>query len=596
MNVSEIAKSVGEQGVYDQDVTIDKVLFVYRNTPLILLGNLLGIVPLLIIFWNTEYSSVSFYWASALSLVLLIRLFQHKRVDLRAASYEEIKHFDKVQTTLVFLTGAVWGSAGVLMFDDSDIKNLSYLILTFISMIAGSLVSLSPRPNAYMAFSVSMMGPLIVTMLLYDDSTYRRMGVGATIYLLVILGFSKAVYKMVDNSLRLKYENLGLIKDLQEQTDRANKASQEKSQFLASASHDLRQPLQAVNLYAEVLSKKVTTIEQEIDVNNIRQGLNSLNELLDALFDVSRLDSDTINANIISFRINDIFHKLERQFVLEAKISNLEFKIDYEDIVVRSDPVLLERVVTNLLVNAFRYTKEGGINVFFKRLDDSYVEVHVCDTGIGISEENKDAIFQEFFQVQNQERDRSQGLGLGLAIVRRVVDLLGHKIEVHSQLGKGTDFVLTLPLSYLPAERNAMRKDDVEATDVLDGLDIMVIDNEAFIVDAMHSLLKEWGANCSSFLSTQDALDALNNGMKPRFLIVDYRMPGEYNGCTFVQKARQIVKDVPALIVTGDTSDEMVAEFQALGIDYLYKPIKPAQLRMMVSRVLRRETAMNDHL
>lgn len=596
MNVSEIAKSVGEQGVYDQDVTIDKVLFVYRNTPLILLGNLLGIVPLLIIFWNTEYSSVSFYWASALSLVLLIRLFQHKRVDLRAASYEEIKHFDKVQTTLVFLTGAVWGSAGVLMFDDSDIKNLSYLILTFISMIAGSLVSLSPRPNAYMAFSVSMMGPLIVTMLLYDDSTYRRMGVGATIYLLVILGFSKAVYKMVDNSLRLKYENLGLIKDLQEQTDRANKASQEKSQFLASASHDLRQPLQAVNLYAEVLSKKVTTIEQEIDVNNIRQGLNSLNELLDALFDVSRLDSDTINANIISFRINDIFHKLERQFVLEAKISNLEFKIDYEDIVVRSDPVLLERVVTNLLVNAFRYTKEGGINVFFKRLDDSYVEVHVCDTGIGISEENKDAIFQEFFQVQNQERDRSQGLGLGLAIVRRVVDLLGHKIEVHSQLGKGTDFVLTLPLSYLPAERNAMRKDDVEATDVLDGLDIMVIDNEAFIVDAMHSLLKEWGANCSSFLSTQDALDALNNGMKPRFLIVDYRMPGEYNGCTFVQKARQIVKDVPALIVTGDTSDEMVAEFQALGIDYLYKPIKPAQLRMMVSRVLRRETTMNDHL
>lgn len=576
---------------YEQDVIAEKIRIVWRNTPTILLGNLLGSIPLLIVFWNSEYAAAAQVWSGVLYTMLLVRLLHYFRPGRTDASHREIFQYGRVQTFLIFLTGCVWGGAGVALFDGSDINHLAYLILTFISMIAGSMVSLSSRPFAYVMFSAPLMTPLILSMFLQDQVMYRWMGFGAAVYLFATFGFSRTIHRVIDNSVRLKYENLDLIDDLQQQTDRANRASEEKSRFLASASHDLRQPLQAVNLYTEVLAGKVATEEQRADLRNIRQGLDSLNELLDALFDVSLLDSGNVQVNRTNFVVDDIFRKLECQFRLEAGLKGLEFSIGYSGQVVDSDPILLERVVTNLLVNAFRYTEQGRVDIFFEPPANGAVRMHIRDTGVGISEQDQESVFQEFYQVCNPERDRRQGLGLGLAIVRRILHLLGHSISVQSTLGQGTDFVVSLPLGVTARPLGTVAADCGDLSGDLDGLSVMVVDNEVQIVEAMKALLESWGAECTGFLSTEAALEAIDGGYRPRLMIVDYRMPGAYDGRHFIAAVRGRAPETAALIVTGDTSDEVVQTFRAEALDYLHKPIKPPQLRMLLRRILKRHSA-----
>ena len=583
---------------YENEILAEKIRVVRRNTPMILMGNLLGSVPLLIVFWGGDYATRVILWSIALYIMLAIRMVHYHYPGNTISTHKEIFRYGRDQTFLIFLTGCVWGAGGAVLFDAENINNLAYLILTFISMIAGSMVSLSSRPVSYILFSAPLMLPMILSMVTQDQYMYRWMGFGAAVYLFATFGFSRTVHRVIDNSIRLKYANLDLIADLQQQTDRANRASEEKSRFLASASHDLRQPLQAVNLYTEILAAKVREPERQTDLRNIRQGVGALNELLDALFDVSHLDSGNVQVSRISFMLEDIFHKLECQFQLKAGQQGLDFNVDYGRHIVKSDPILLERVITNLLVNAFRYTEHGKVDVRFESVDGGAVRMHIRDTGIGISAENLEAIFQEFFQVENQERDRRLGLGLGLAIVRRILGLLGHDIEVRSELGKGTEFIITLPPGKeeerAPPMLNTAESGSISGS--LNGLRVMIVDNEALILEATDSLLSSWGAECTGFLTTESALQAVHDGFCPQLLIADYRMPGKYNGCDFVSVIRSVIADVPALIVTGDTSDDVVNEFRRLQLDYLHKPIKPAQLRMLVSRILRRDDEQKSAL
>ena len=595
--MTDSASSVHYLSKYFSEINSDKILVSYRNTPMILIGNFLGTLPLSIVLWNERNALSIMLWLGMLYSILLFRVIHYQRFNPSQASHDDISRLGREQVLLIFLTGCAWGVAGVLFFDGEEIKNTSLLILTFVSVVASSLVSLSSRPFSYMLFSIPLMIPLIVNMFLQDQLVYNWMGFGSSVYLMATFGFSLTVYRVIDTSLRLKYENLDLIDVLQQETTRANKASEEKSRFLASASHDLRQPLHAVSLYAEILSKKVVGQDQRDDLENIHQGLDSLSELLEALFDVSRLDTDkNVAINKQSFCIDDVLRKLERQFVIDTTLKGLHFSVDWHKYIVYSDPVLLERVLTNLLVNAVKYTETGGINIVFEPAANHHIKLRIVDTGIGISEEDLSCIFQEFFQVHNQERDRKRGLGLGLAIVHRILKLLGHEITVHSVLGGGTEMALLLPLGQEQLSAKPIAVISPDGYSAFEGLSVMVVDNEAVIVTAMESLLSTWGSCSISFSSTTEALDAIHQGLKPDFMIVDYRMPGSHNGCSFVHEARKIVSNVPALIVTGDTSDDVVNEFRRQQLDYLHKPIKPAQLRILVSRILRRHEEQKSAL
>lgn len=574
-------------GPYQQQIDIEKILIAHRNCPATLIGNALGAIPMTLVMQNTSYAMAAISWFCVLYLLIIVRWWHYQTLDTSTAQSEDIFRYGKVQVLLALLSGSVWGSAGILFFDPAAISNLAFVILTFVCMLAGSLASLSARPIAYAAFALPVMLPLSVIMLLQDEHFFNWMGFGAIVYLAATFAFCLNIYKVITQSLRLQYENLDLIRDLQEQKEVADKANRDKSRFLASASHDLRQPLHAVNLFTELLSEKLTSPSQQRDIDNIQQGLQSLNELLDVLMDISRLDANIVQANKISFDLGSLLAKIEPQFRLDALRHGLSLDIEKTRHIVFSDPLLIERVITNLLVNAVRYTKQGGIRVVVSETDHKHIQLHINDTGIGIPKDSLDDIFDEFVQLDNPERNRQKGLGLGLAIVRRIMDLLEHHIEIESEVSKGTNITLSLPLSN---EQNLIQHQEAEQprrVNMMEDLNVMIVDNEVSIVEAMTELLQGWGCTCQAYTTTEMAIKAINNREKPDFLLVDYRMPGQYSGCRFVSYIETIMGKTPTVIITGDTSESVVNEIKQHDFQLLHKPIKAVQLRMLMEKMLK---------
>lgn len=578
--------SPSDLGRYQQQIDIEKILIAHRNCPATLIGNALGAIPMTLVMQNSAYSLSAVAWFSVLYLLIIVRWWHYQSLDTTIAEQDDIVQYGKVQVGLACLSGCVWGSAGILFFDPTDISILAFIILTFVCMLAGSLASLSARPIAYAAFSIPVMLPLSIIMLMQDETFYNWMGFGAIVYLAATFAFCLNLYKVITQSLRLQYENLDLISDLKEQKELADKANRDKSRFLASASHDLRQPLHAVNLFTELLSQKLTVTAQQQDILNIQQGLQSLNELLDVLLDISRLDADIVHANKVNFDIGSLLEKIKPQFLLEAARYQLTLNINTEPHTVYSDPLLIERVITNLLVNAMRYTKQGGVTVFFTEKDAAHIRLHIVDTGIGIPKDSLQDIFDEFVQLHNPERNRQKGLGLGLAIVRRTLTLLDHSIQIESEVGKGTEITLCLPLSDETQTERTHQTLQTTRHNKLDKLKVMIVDNELSIVKAMTDLLESWGCDCSAYSSTEIAIKAIESGEKPEFLLVDYRMPGEYNGCQFVAHIESLIGKTPTIIITGDTSDAVVDEIKQQHYSLLHKPIKPVQLRLLMEKIL----------
>ena len=579
-------QSSTDLGPYQQKIDIEKILIAHRNCPATLIGNALGSIPMTLVMQNTAYSLSAIGWFSVLYLLIMVRWWHYKSLDTTHTDTETIFHYGKVQVLLACLSGCIWGSAGVIFFDPASISNLAFIILTFVCMLAGSLASLSARPIAYLLFSLPVMLPLSIMMLLQQDHFYNWMGFGALVYLAATFAFCLNLYKVITQSLRLQYENLDLISDLQEQKEVADKANRDKSRFLASASHDLRQPLHAVNLFTELLSQKVTSTPQENDVRNIQQGLRSLNELLDVLLDISRLDADIVHAHKVSFDIGSLLKKMEPQFELDAARHKLRLHMQATSHTVFSDPILLERVITNLLVNALRYTPQGSVTVSISAQDDNNIALRITDTGIGIPKDSLDDIFDEFVQLDNPERNRQKGLGLGLAIVRRIMDLLEHTIKIESEVGKGTDIQLFLPLSDEKITHEHQAHMINTRQNKLENLSVMIVDNEPDIIEAMSELLTGWGCDCRSYTSTEQAIKTIKAGDEPDFLLVDYRMPGDYNGCEFVNVIESIIGKKPTIVITGDTSEHVLNEIKQQDLSLLDKPIKAVQLRLLMEKML----------
>lgn len=577
--------------MYRQLAAKDKILILYKNTPATLLGNLFGCLPLGIVMAIEGYTLSALIWVGGIYLLTLMRWLHFRHTHPSKVSDAELFHFGREQTWLAFASGCLWGSAGILFFDVSALQNLAFLILTFVCMMAGSLASLSARPMTYSAFAIPIMLPLILNLFLQDEAFYKWMSLGATAYLLATFSFSLNLSRVIENSLALKYENIDLIANLKEQTDKANRANRDKSRFLAATSHDLRQPLHAANLFYELLSNKVEQPEQLEDLHNLGRSLNSLNSLLSVMFDISKLDAGIIEPNKVNFDLSKLLEKLASQFALEADGKGLTFSVQAKPQHIFSDPALLELVLTNLLVNALKYTHKGGVCVF-TQIHGERLDLHIKDTGIGIPSEHLEDIFTEFFQIDNPERDKQKGLGLGLSIVKRIMDLLGHPLRLTSTAGQGSEFVLSFPLGDPRAE--CLPKSLSTASMALDGQHILLVDNELDIVLAMQKLLSQWGCSVTTATSTEQVLSQIQHQARPDLIICDFRMPGALNGCEIIQQLRTSLGDIPALILTGDTDKSVAMLLDKAGLPALHKPVKPAQLRIMMARLLKPQNKLTS--
>jgi len=361
----------------------------------------------------------------------------------------------------------------------------------------------------------------------------------------------------------------------------AERATGIKTRFLAAASHDLRQPLQSVGLYLSVLSRQLREPQSQDIGNKMRQSLDTMREILDALLDISKLDSGSIEANPCEFPLQDLFDQIAADNSPLATEKGLSLHIEPTSLIVKSDPALLRRIVENFIGNAIRYTESGQVSIV-SRSDGDCASIEISDTGVGIPEDALETIFEEYFQLDNPVRNRSKGLGLGLAIVRHIARLLDHKLDVHSVPGQGSTFSVSLPQAGLVSEASTEADLSVASATPGSAATVLIVDDDPAIIDATVMLLKIEGFDVHSALHGDDALAKVEIGLRPDILVSDYRLPG-LNGVEVVRRIRDIVgDDLPTILITGDTSANEIAAANLAHCTVLHKPINSEHL---ISRI-----------
>ncbi len=373
--------------------------------------------------------------------------------------------------------------------------------------------------------------------------------------------------------------------------DQALRADGDKTRFLANASHDLRQPVHALGLFAATLDKRLRGTDDEPYVRNVLRAVDGLDRAFNALLDVSRLDAGTVQPNPQAFPLRDVFRRLYVQFAGRAELAGLNLRFSPGGKWVSSDPQLLERLLANLVQNALKYTERGGV-VVVARNAGGHVNVEVWDTGVGMDAAELPRVFDEFYQVGRSGRTRSRGLGMGLSIVKRVAELLGHRLAVASQPGRGTVFRLSVPcVEPSPAaERAAVA--DTPAPMALAGWaptvrTVLVIEDEEPIREALSGLLREWGHEAVVAASAREAAQAQHRLLCPPDLIVsDLHLGDGPDGIAAIAAVREHWGcEVPAVLVTGDTTPPELRRAVDSGLELLVKPVEAGRLLSLLLRL-----------
>jgi len=390
-------------------------------------------------------------------------------------------------------------------------------------------------------------------------------------------------------------ENVRLFDELQDKSRELELANTYKSRFLAAASHDLRQPLHALNLFVGQLHAELDPVERGRLVGRIDAAITSMNELFNALLDMSKLDTNMLDVNLTEFPIDRLLGHIETTFGGSVREKGLRLGVVPSSAWVRSDFILLERILLNLVSNAVRYTARGGIVIGCRRRGER-LRIDIWDSGIGIPEDQQRDIFREFFQLADPKQGRQGGLGLGLAIVDRLGHLLSHPVEVWSIPGKGSRFSV-----FVPAVAERGRPAEAAGTpapiaDPVAGKVIVVIDDDALVLDGMGGLLRSWGCRVVAEVSETAALARLAElGQQPDLIISDHRLADGKTGIEAIDCLHGVLGiAIPAFLISGDTTPERLRDARASGYHLLHKPVSPMTLRAMLNRFLKVRRAIAD--
>lgn len=374
---------------------------------------------------------------------------------------------------------------------------------------------------------------------------------------------------------------------LREKKDEAESATLAKSRFLAAASHDLRQPTHALGMFVARLSQLRHGAETHQLIGNIGASLRAMQDLLDGLLDISKLDAGVVQVHLRPVALGDLFAQLESSAMLSAEEKGLRLRVRPTQVKVMSDPTLLFRIVMNLLSNSVRYTSAGTVMLACRRsADGCFALIEVRDSGIGIAPEHQSSVFREFYQVGNSERDRSKGLGLGLNIVQRTAQLLGHELSMVSAPGCGTRFWLKVPLAHANTVVSLDEAREPPLVEDLGQLRVLVVEDDVLARAGIVALLASWGAQVRQAESIVAALVDLSINGPPDLIISDYRLREGENGIDGIRQLREAAGHVvPACLISGNTDVVLIQEAKNLGLTLLHKPVRPAKLRSLVRRL-----------
>ncbi|MEP6998016.1 MAG: ATP-binding protein [Betaproteobacteria bacterium] len=571
----------------------DQVATLFTQWPRTTAAMALGSAILSTVMWGTVPAAVFAAWFAAILANQAWRFQLVRRYRAAAPGEASSGRWGRASALGSTFAGALWGCAGVMLFVPGDPGHQALLIVCLFGVILGGLNLTSVYKPAFYGFVLPALLPLILRVAAEGDRLHFYIAAVMLVVLAFILGFGHNLNNLMTQSLAIRYENVDLIGELTAQTAAADRArataeaaNRDKTQFLAAASHDLRQPLHAMGLFGAALAARVEEPTTREIVACINASVEALERQFTALMDISKLDAGAVTPGPARFPLAALFARLEREFTPLAAARHLRLAIVPTGVWVDSDPVLLERVLANFVSNAVRHTERGGA-VLGVRRRGTQVAIEVRDTGAGIPAAERERIFEAFYQIRPASRGAGQGMGLGLAIVRRLAALLDHPIEFDSTPARGSRFAVVVPRAAGRAACSSQRVNEGRG-DSLAGALIAVVDDESAIVDAMRFWFAQWGAQVCGGGSGREVLAALGElGRYPHLIVADYRLAGGALGTDAVALLRsELGQPIPAMLISGDASSEAFAAMRSTAPDVLLKPVLPGELRMLAERLL----------
>jgi len=434
----------GPQAAAARHVFTEQVRMLAEHQSSVLAGVVAAATVLAALLVQTAGGPVLYVWLAAQYGLCLTRLALSRRCR-RCLGDDNAGAWAVTLTAGSALSGLLWGAAAFLFLDLTSLINVTGLAIVLMGMTAASLAALSVYPPAYIAYALPTMTMLALAIGTAGGGRHWLIAALAVPYLVANLGYCRTIHRSIRRSLELRFENLGLVERLREQTQRAERANRDKSRFLAAASHDLRQPVHAMGLFLDGLRQCRLNGPARTRLAHLEAAHSELEDLFDALLDISRLDAGSIQPALETICLDTLLARLEDEYRPLAERKGLDLRRRPTGFRVRTDGTLLGRMLRNLLGNALRHTARGGVLIAVRRRCGHAV-IEIWDTGPGIAESEREAIFGEFQQGEAASASGDTGVGLGLAIVRRLSELLDHSVSLASRPGSGSVFRIGVPI------------------------------------------------------------------------------------------------------------------------------------------------------
>jgi two-component system, sensor histidine kinase len=603
---------------------IEHVRALYVQTPATLTGNLIGLTLISAVFWPLTEPLRVLSWLGVGAVLWLLRLAHYLRFRRQPMAAEAtVLAWRTSWKALVLAQGAMWGVAVWLFWGLGTPYHALALVLIAYSYTLGSVQLLATQRRVFLGFLCVVLLPTIAR--IATDSAHewhlQLAGILSLLFAITLL-MGRTYGSALAQAISLKARTDELAAKLRVETTVAEEArraaeaaNRAKTQFFAAASHDLRQPLHAMGLFAEALRQRSHDPEVASLVNSINESVDALEGLFGELLDITRIDTGGVDVNPAPTRMRDVFARLRLHFEPTAFEKGLMLSFRGEQHVAFADPVLLERVLRNLVSNAIRYTDDGGVLVSCRLRQhhsgdksSNRLLIQVWDSGIGISESSLPRIFDEFYQAQSNrplEAHHRKGLGLGLAIVKRLAGLMDAPIQVRSRIGHGTVFSLDVPPGKVVRSLEVPTSGSKATLGLtLQGRCIAVVEDETAVREGLVVLLQAWGAAVQAFDSVEAVETALAapgsslNAAAPDLLLVDYRLPQGRTGIEALAliRKRWAGQSLPAILITGSSLGGHEDEATTHDYHLLIKPVLPNKLRAMIAFKLgvRPVSASND--
>ncbi len=586
---------------YDPAIERELFLLGYRNLPVHALGHTgLSLLVATSAWFAAPHSRVLGWLGGMLGLALLffggIWAFRHQ-VDAAVMSPLSLRRWKTANLWMVTLPGAGWGCIGFLYVPEAQVNNLM-VMTSFAGAMAYSAVANAYDLRGFIVSVVLATGILLSQIpSAFGDQALVVMGM-SLLYLSVMAWVAHNAHATLIDSIQLRLANEILATKNAQNAARAEQANRDKSEFLAAASHDLRQPVHALLLLIEAYRLQVPSAANHPLVQNIALAGQSIGSLFNALMELSRLESGTEQPLLASFDLCESIGRLLTRMHPEADRKKLALRIrcsrQTKNTHVLTDKLLFERLLGNLLANAVRYTEHGGVLLSLRCAHGGNgLWVEVWDTGLGIAPNDQVRIFDPYVQIANRARDRTKGLGLGLAIVRHASELLGLGVSVHSSFERGSRFRVHLPTSVcttqtLPALHPTEEHHTASpSAPHLTGRRVLLVDDDPMIQHAMQALLSSWGIDLR-ICSTGDvsALQVCSTDWVPECVLCDFRLPGAQDGIAMLDLIQDRYPHAVGILQTGELVQTVQARAEEAGYLVLFKPVDAAVLATTLNTVL----------